>query len=231
MPAQITAVAPAVSLTIATVPLWHSRSLEDLPMRQTLSLLGAMLCLCVSATAQGPAGAGAGRGSTPRSRSPQEYQLSEWQISIGYQYERVNLLGTPFNTNGLNVSLVRYFGRWLGAEGQVGFGFGNTGVTTVPPNLTAKSILAGVGPRLALRGHGRFEPWIHGNIGIEHFRFSQTAGVLGTNNALAGVAGGGMDFRLSPRTSFRGEVDWVGSRFFSTNQRSFQVVTGAVFNF
>lgn len=198
-------------------------------MRQTLLLLGALLCLCVTASAQGPAGAGAGKGSTRHSGST--YELSEWQFSAGYQFERVNLLGTPFNTNGLNVCVVRYFGRWLGAEGQLGLGFGNTGATTAPPDLTAKSIYAGVGPRLALRGHSRLEPWIHANIGFEHFRFSQTAGVLGTNTALAGVAGGGVDFRLNPRTSLRVEGDSVGSRFFSTNQRSFQVIAGLVVNF
>ena len=198
-------------------------------MRHTLLLLGAILCLCVSASAQGVAGAGARNGSSRHSISA--YEFSQWQISVGYQYERVNLLGTPFNTNGFNVSAVRYFGRWLGAEGQLGLGYGNTGNTSVPPNLTAKSILVGVGPRVALRGSSRFEPWVHANFGIEHFRFGQTAGVLGNNSAIAGVGGGGVDFRLNPRTSFRAEADWVGSHFFSTNQRSFQVVTGLVLNF
>jgi hypothetical protein len=65
---------------------------------------------------------------------------------------------------------------------------------------------------------------------MEHFRFSQTAGVLGSNNALAGPAGGGVDIFLTPRIAFRGEADAVGSRFFSTNQRSFQVIGGLVFN-
>jgi predicted porin len=184
-----------------------------------------------SALAQGPAGAGAGtrRGSARRADST--YELSNWQVAVGYQFNRENLLGTPFDTNGLNVSVVRYFSSWLGAEGQLGLGFGNTGTTTVPSDLSAKSIIVGAGPRMALRGHRRFEPWIHANIGVEHFRFSQTAGVLGTNNALAAVGGGGVDFRLNPRTSFRAEVDWIGSRFFSTSQRSFQMVTGLVVNF
>jgi hypothetical protein len=199
-------------------------------MRRGLLLLGAILCLYVSASAQGPAGAGAGGGNGPR-RSGSTYELSEWQLSGGYQYQRINLTGTPFNTNGLNVSVVRYFRRWLGAEGQLGFGFGNTGATTIPPNLSAKSIIAGGGPRLALRGYSRFEPWIHANFGIAHLHFSQTAGVLGSNSAVAGVGGGGVDFRLTPRSSFRAEADWVGSHFFSTNQRSFQVVTGLVLNF
>jgi hypothetical protein len=200
-------------------------------MRQTLLLLGAILCLIPSASAQGPAGAGTRTNTGSSRRSASTYEFSQWQVSAGYQFERVNLLGTPFDTNGLNISVVRYFNSWLGAEGQLGLGFGNTGATTFPPNLSAKSVIVGAGPRLALRGHTRFEPWIHANIGVEHFRFSQTAGVLGSNSALAAVGGGGVDFRLNPRTSFRAEVDWIGSRFFSTTQRSFQVVTGVVFNF
>jgi hypothetical protein len=198
-------------------------------MRQTLILVAVVLCLSVSASAQGPAGAGAGKGSSrhPRSR----YELSEWQLSVGYQFNRINLLGSPFNTNGLNVSAVRYFGRWFGAEAQLGAGFGNTGTTTTPPNLTAKSLFVGGGPRLAGRGHGRIEPWAHGIVGMEHFRFSQTAGLLGSNTALAGEGGGGVDFRLNPSTSFRVEGDWLGSRFFSADQRHFQAVTSLVFNF
>ena len=202
-------------------------------MRQVLLLplllFGTLLCSCVPASAQGPAGVGAGKQSAHTSGVSHEF--SDWQVAVGYQFGRVNLLGTPFDTNGLNVSAVRYFGRWFGAESQVGFGFGNTRATTAPPNLTAKSIFAGGGPRLELRGHGRIQPFAHAIVGIEHFRFSQTAGVLGGNSALAGVGGGGMDFRLNRRTSFRAEGDWVGSRFFSTNQRSFQLVTALVVNF
>ena len=154
------------------------------------------------------------------------------QFAVGYQYNRDNLTGSPFNTHGVNFSLTRFFGRWFGVEAQAGAGFlGNTGQTTVPPNLDAKSIFAGVGPKLALRNHSRIEPWIHVLVGLEHFRFSQTAGVLGSNNALAGPAGGGIDVYLSPHFAFRGEADAVGSRFFSTNQRSFQVVGGLVYNF
>ena len=101
-------------------------------MRQTLIVLGAMLFLSVSASAQGPVGAGAD--SHPRTRSGPHprtaYELTNWQVSLSYQFNRVNLTGSPFDTNGLNASFVRYFGRWIGAEAQVGLGFGNTGATT-----------------------------------------------------------------------------------------------------
>jgi hypothetical protein len=117
-------------------------------------------------------------------------------------------------------------------EAQVGVGFlGKTGQTTTPPNLDAKSIFVGAGPRVSYRNRSRYEPWVHLVVGMEHFRFSQTAGVLGSNNALAGAAGGGVDVYLKPHVALRTEADAVGSRFFSANQRSFQVVGGLVFGF
>jgi hypothetical protein len=209
-------------------------------MRVATIVLGILFFFSVSARAQGPAGVGgsAGAGASAGSRAHSgssafsEREYDPWQLAIGYQYNRNNLLGSPFNTNGLNVSLARYFGRWIGLEAQVGTGFfGNTGQTTTPPNLDAKSVFVGAGPRLAFRNASRIEPWVHLVVGLEHFRFSQTAGVLGSNNALAGAAGGGVDLFFRPHVALRIEADAVGSRFFSTNQRSFQVIGGLVFNF
>ncbi len=160
------------------------------------------------------------------------HQNDPWQAAFAYQYNRDNLLGSPFNTHGLNVTVTRFFGRWIGVEAQVGTGFfGTTGQTTIPPSLSVKSVFFGAGPRLALRTGSRFEPWIHVVVGMEHYRFSQTAGLLGSNNALAGEAGVGMDVYLRPHLAVRGEAGFIGSRFFSTNQRSFQVLGGVVFGF
>lgn len=198
-------------------------------MKRFVYLVGLSLLLTVSAAAQGPAGVGSNpRESSHTFSSP---DFATWQVSVGYQYNRVNLLGTPFNTNGLNASIARYFGRWFGVEGQLGVGFGNTGATTTPTDLNVQSLFVGGGPRLAFRNRGRIEPWLHFVVGEEHFRFNQTAGVLGSNTALAGAAGGGVDYLLGTHTAVRVEVDFIGSRFFSTNQRHFQAVSGLVFNF
>jgi hypothetical protein len=176
-------------------------------MRVAIFLLAISLFFSASAEAQGPAGvggggAGGGGGSRPKFSSTSQHDYDPWQIAIGYQYNRDNLLGAPFNTHGLNVSAARYFGRWFGVEAQFGTGFlGNTGQTTAPPNLSVKSFFVGVGPRLAFRNHSRYEPWIHVVVGLEHYRFAQT------------------------------EADALGSRFFSTNQRAFQIVGGLVFGF
>jgi hypothetical protein len=199
-------------------------------MRRAINLTGLILLVAISAGAQGPAGVGT---TTPQGR-PHKFsapELTNWQFSLGYQYNRINLIGTPFTTNGLNASIARYFGRWLGVEGQLGIGFGNTGSTTTPANLSAQSLFVGGGPRLAYRGHGRLEPWLHVVVGMEHFRFTQTAGVLGSNTALAGAGGGGVDYILGQHTAVRVEADEMMSRFFSTNQRHFQIAGGLVFNF
>jgi hypothetical protein len=210
-------------------------------MGRIIPLLGATLILSISAAAQGPAGVGARRGPQPqapsqtrpsgRSQSIPASELAQWQLSAGYQYNQINLTGSPFHTSGVNVSVVRFLNGWLGVEGQVGMGFGKTGTTTTPANLTAKSLYIGGGPRLAYRGRWRFEPWVHGNAGVQYFRFSQTAGVLGTNSALAGLVGGGVDYPLTLNTTIRGGVDFIGTRFFSTQQRHFQATAGVVLNF
>lgn len=207
-------------------------------MRVAFFLLGVFLLLSASAGAQGPVGVGGGTPGGPKGAKEPKYSAADlheddpWQIAIGYQYNRDNLLGSPFNTHGVNFSVARYFGRWFGVEGQLGVGFfGNTGQTTIPPNLGAKSVLVGGGPRLVWRNRSRYEPWVHLVVGMEHYRFNQTAGLLGSNTALAGDAGGAVDIYLKPHVALRVEADAVGSRFFSTNQRSFQVVGGVVFGF
>jgi hypothetical protein len=201
-------------------------------MRVGIFLLGIFLLFSASAGAQGPAGTGGGTPPEPRYNSQNEREFHAWQLAIGYQYNRANLLGSPFNTHGVNVDVARFFGRWFGVEAQMGAGFlGNTGQSSVPPNLAVKSFYVGGGPRLALRNRSRYEPWIHLTVGMEHYRFTQTAGLLGSNTAPAGDGGCGLDVYMKPHIALRVEADAVASRFFSTSQRSFQVVGGLVLSF
>jgi hypothetical protein len=201
-------------------------------MRVGIFLLGILLLFSASAGAQGPTGTGVGTPAESRYNSQNEREFYPWELAIGYQYNRANLLGSPFNTHGMNVDVARFFGRWFGLEAQVGTAFlGNTGQSSVPPNLAVKSFYVGGGPRLALRNHSRYEPWIHLTVGMEHYRFTQTAGLLGSNTALAGDGGCGLDVYMTPHIALRGEADAVASRFFSTSQRSFQVVGGLVLKF
>ena len=66
---------------------------------------------------------------------------------------------------------------------------------------------------------------------MEHFRFSQTAGQLGSNTGLAGVMGGGADLRLTRSLTLTGEADQVATKLFGGYQFHFQAVTSLVFRY
>ena len=211
-------------------------------MRKLLLLCGFVLLSSVAAVAQSDIFtiADPSSSSAPPA-SPQlgsRNELTDWQISIGYQFNRFNMPSQTVkganvpaftvNDNGINVSFTRFFRSWVGLEAESAAGFGSG---SAPQIASAESVFVGGGPRFALRGHGRFEPWIHTLIGLEHFRFTQTATAYGSNNSLAYVGGGGVDIHMNPRTAFRAQFDYLGTRLFSMNQSNWQVGAGVVFNF
>ena len=209
---------------------------DDL-MRRCILMLGILASFSLAAAAQGPQGVGADSYGETAVRAgvgaePSSPLASPWRFAFGYQYNRIDLSGTPFTTVGANISASRLFTNWLGLEGQVGFGFGNSGGTTVPPNLTVKTTSVVAGPRVVYHGPGRrLELWAHGLAGMEHFRFSQTAGQLGSNTGLAGALGGGADLRLTRSLTLTGEGDQLATRLFGGYQFHFQAVTSLVFRY
>jgi hypothetical protein len=83
-------------------------------------LMGAaLLALSGVAAAQGPSGAGSGSGKGSKHSSFSSSNLSQWQLSVGFQYNRINLLGVPFNTEGANVTLTRFLTSWFGLDAQL----------------------------------------------------------------------------------------------------------------
>lgn len=210
-------------------------------MRQLL-LCGLVLLSSVAAAAQSDiATVAAPSPAAALPASPQvssRAALTDWQISIGYQFNRFNMPSQKMgvdtvpaftvNDNGINVSFTRFFLSWGGLEAESAAGFGSG---SAPQIAVAKSVFVGGGPRFALRGHGRFEPWIHTLIGLEHFRFTQTATAYGSNNSLAFVGGGGLDIHMNPRTAFRVQLDYLGTDFFKQSQVNWQIGAGVAFNF
>jgi opacity protein-like surface antigen len=208
-------------------------------MRKSVLLCGILLLLSVAAAARDNLSelAAAPLETAPLPASPQvlgSAGLTDWQISIGYQFTRLNmpavkgLSAFTVNDHGLNISFTRFLNSWAGLEGEVGDGFGSASVAVIP---SARSLFVGGGPRLAYRGHRRYEPWVHGVVGMEHFRFTQTATAYGSNTALGYLVGGGMDYHLNQRVAIRIQGDYLGTRLFSANQGHWQVVAALVFNF
>jgi hypothetical protein len=208
-------------------------------MRKLALLCAVVLLSSVAAASQnivptlvGPIPAAAPAPASPQ--GPADGDLTDWQLSIGYQFTRFNMpavKGLPafqVNDNGLNSSLTRYLTNSVGLEAAVAAGFGSA---STPAITSAKSVFVGGGLHLARRGRGRIEPWVHGVVGMERFRFSQTATVYSSNITLGYVVGGGADYHLNPRTAIRLEADYLGTHLFFANQAHWQIVAGAVFNF
>ena len=194
-------------------------------MKSILTVLAAAFLFALPAAAQGPAGLGsahAGIGYISEAKP--------WQFSFAYQYNAVNLTGKGFQTNGGNITVTRFFRSWFGVEGQLGAGAGNTGTTTNPPNLNARSLLLVGGARVALRGHGRLEPWIHGDTGLLHFNVNQTAAVLGSNSSFEYQGGAGADLDLTENLALRAEGDVMETHFFGSGQRDIQILGSVVLN-
>jgi len=188
-----------------------------------------LICATVGATCQDRAD-GFSLQSPTASGSPRAaagFAPTAWQLAFGYQYNQIHIRGTfePFNTNGLSASVTRYFGSLPGIEAEVGSGFG-----TAAPGVSANSVFVGAGPHLAYRRSGRFEPWVHGVVGAEHFNFSGFS-FPGKTTSVAWIAGGGVDYRFASGFALRLQADYLGSHFGGAYQRNLQVAGAIVWNF
>ncbi|MBZ5539235.1 MAG: hypothetical protein LAN61_01820 [Acidobacteriia bacterium] len=148
-----------------------------------------------------------------------------WQLGFSYVY--VHFSSTPISgvsLNGIHTSVTYAVNRWFGLEGAV---TAAGSASTIFANEHVKFALYGGGPRFTYRSD-HWQPWVHAIVGGSHLQ-PQTS--MGGRNAIGFLAGGGYDYRYSPRISFRFQGDWVGTRYFGETQSNFQIVSGVVFHF
>jgi hypothetical protein len=207
-----------------------------MPIRgyRSMALCGTILCLWLTAAKSFFAGPCTERNEAPGIFVPVR---GCFELGIGYQYQHFNVLGTRFHNSGLSADFgMHLFDLITGADGRVtvgvegtamsGFG-GNTGGN---PSLNVKSFFLGAGPHIAIENGSRFEPWIHGLVGWERLRFTQSA-TLGANSALGYMVGGGVDIRLRPQIYWRFQADYVGTNFQSSLQSNYSTGSGIILYF
>jgi len=195
---------------------------------EAVVLLGVLMCMALGVCAQET-----GReipqpvGNRRSQAAPAGFAHTRWQLGIGYQYNRISLRGVlpAFSTNGVQASVLHFFGNSFGLESQVGSGFGNA-----PTDLKFRSLFVGAGPHIAFRGHGPFEPWVHGLAGIERINFTNSS-LLGARTSVAWAAGGGLDLHLKPQFAVRIQYDYLGTRFFDAYQRNSNLAVALIWNF
>ena len=147
-----------------------------------------------------------------------------WQLGVGFEYFRFQSSAFDANLLGLNTTLTYFTNDWFGVEGDV--------VTVFSPNTIFSNdhakLFGGAGGIRVGGRRAKWEPWAHALVGGAHLQ-PQTA--LGGRSAIMAIAGGGMDYRVHARLSFRGEADYVYTGYFSQSQSSFQIIAGVVLHF
>jgi len=146
-----------------------------------------------------------------------------WQLGVGVEYLR--FVSSRFDASlvGLNTTVTYFTNGWFALEGNLVTGF----APTIYSNEHVKLFGGAGGIRIGSR-RARWEPWAHGLVGGSHLQ-PQTAGA--SRGSLMAQAGGGVDYRLHARLSFRLEGDWVYTTYFSQSQNNFQGVAGVVLHF
>jgi opacity protein-like surface antigen len=170
--------------------------------------------------------------------TPPASELPRWQFWFGFQGVRYEeFRGGPvgnaisdydFWTFGPNFTITHFFNKWLGLDGGFTPGFGHT---TAGSHLVTQSYDFGVGPRFALRGRHRVEPFVRTSIGMLHFHFDNSGALPETLNSFEFAAGAGTGFKLTKKIWWTLEADYVGTHFFSNNQKDVEMRSQVVFNF
>jgi hypothetical protein len=148
-----------------------------------------------------------------------------------------DLPGNRANLSGWNASvegkvlpllgLVADFSGQYGSQNPSQFSACVSGLFGVSCSVHEHNFL--FGPRLSF-SLGKFRPFVHGLIGVSHI--NETAdGFSNSDTSFADALGGGIDYHLIPRISWRIQVDALQTRFFGTSQQNVRISTGITFHF
>jgi len=144
------------------------------------------------------------------------------EVFGGYQYTR---LEGGVNTNGFDFSATGNLSNSFGITADFGTSF------TSQSGVSYSNYTYTFGPQLSLRAHKAYTPFVHALIGGDHASAS-FGGLSGSGNAMALLAGGGVDINFNQYMAFRGSADWMmihGNG--STSSKNFRMPIGIVFKF
>jgi hypothetical protein len=144
------------------------------------------------------------------------------EVFGGYQYSH---LEGGFNANGFNFGATGNFNQSFGITADFGSSF-NTQSGVSYHNYTYT-----FGPQLSLRANKAYTPFVHALIGGDHATAS-FAGVSGSGNGMAVLAGGGVDININQFLAFRGSADWMMLHSNgNTSSKNFRMPIGLVVKF
>jgi opacity protein-like surface antigen len=169
-------------------------------------------------------------------------QVPSGNVFVGYSYMSADLVSNGrTNLNGWNGSVE---GKVLPFIGIVGDFSGHYGSVPLAVNPTCTAVIGAscasqsastnmysflFGPRVSV-SVGRVRPFAHALLGASHL--SESASLLsGSDTSFAYALGGGVDYHLIPLVSWRVQVDFLQTRFFSNTQNNVRISTGIAIHF
>src|SRR5579862_186664 len=143
----------------------------------------------------------------------------------GYSHVEADISNTSFSLNGGEVSMTQNLNSWFGGTLDVGTQYG----TRNGFNVNTQQIM--YGPVFSYRKMSSITPFGHVLVGAVHG--SQGFDGISQSAFKFGAAfGGGLDIKLNKRFSVRAiQVDYLLSRFLSTNQNNIRISAGIVVTF
>jgi outer membrane immunogenic protein len=158
-------------------------------------------------------------------------------VFAGYSYVRENpgpRSGDSFSLNGGSASVTYHLRDGVSAVADFG-GYHNGNILGTGVDGTLSTYL--FGPRISYRSYRHFTPFAEALFGVAHAGASIAGGAHGSQNAFAMAIGGGVDYRINNRFSFRPlQVDYLMTRFpagtpNNQTQNNLRASTGIVMHF
>lgn len=139
-------------------------------------------------------------------------------VFFGYSYNHAEIVSNDgTNLNGWNASLEGKMLPWVGIVADLSGTYGS--------NISHHNYL--FGPRVSV-SVGNYRPFAEFLVGASHVNVHNGSA---TDTSFSNAIGGGLDYHLKGPVAWRGQMDWIHTRFFSETQNDVRFSTGIVVNF
>lgn len=139
-------------------------------------------------------------------------------VFFGYSYNHAEIVSNDgTNLNGWNASLEGKMLPWVGIVADLSGTYGS--------HIGHHNYL--FGPRVSV-SVGKVRPFAEFLVGASHVNVNDGSA---TDTSFSNAIGGGLDYHLAGPVAWRGQLDWIRTRFFSQDQDDTRFSTGIVINF
>jgi hypothetical protein len=148
-------------------------------------------------------------------------------VFVGYSFDRTPIASNDTsNLNGWEATLEGKFLPWIGLVVDVDGHYGSHNFSGTNADITAHNVL--FGPRVSVTVK-RFRPFAEFLAGVGHI--SRSNGISDSDTSFTDGVGGGLDYRVFGPVTWRGQLDWINTRFYGQGQNGVRFSTGIAFHF